>query len=159
MTVGVATCSPEASIQDIARLFIERYLEIIVVIDPVDGHAIGVISQNELIKAYALPGNRPKKAEEIMQDQVPQVPADIPLTAAAQIMIDRGVRALFLMHHSNGIEYPAAVITYQHILRHLAASDPNELKDLGGQAIRQTPVEAFTKRRNEARQKNSRKQG
>ena len=52
---------------------------------------------------------------------VPRVPPDIPLKTAAQIMQDQGVRVLFLTHHAGGIEYPAAYITYKHLLRHLAA--------------------------------------
>ncbi len=72
-----------------------------------------------------------------MREGVPQVPPDIPLTAAAQIMQDQGVRALFLMHHAGGIEYPAAMLSLTtHLLRHLAAKDDDELRDLGIHADR-----------------------
>jgi hypothetical protein len=90
-----------------------------------------------------------------MQDEVPQTPPDIPLTAAAQLMLDRGVRVLFLMHHSSGIEYPAALISYQHILRLLGARDKEELHDLGISATRQSPLEAFIQRREAARSRNT----
>jgi hypothetical protein len=58
------------------------------------------------------------------------------------------------MHHSNGIEYPAGVITYAHILRHMTADSQNDLKDLGIKAERKSPVDAFIERRNAAREKN-----
>ena len=88
-----------------------------------------------------------------MRDEVPQIPADIPLVAAAQIMRDKSVRALFLMHHSAGIEYPAAIITFQHLLRHLAASNADDLRDLGIRAERQSPLDTFYQRREEARRR------
>lgn len=155
MTVGVATCPPETPVREIARLLLEQELEALVVLDPEDGHAMGIVGQEELARAYALPDAASRTAEQVMRDDVPQVPADIPLTVAAQIMQDRGVRALFLMHHSSGIEYPAGVITYRHLLRHLAARDAAELRDLGMHAARQSPMEAFLKRRDEARRKNN----
>jgi CBS domain-containing protein len=88
-----------------------------------------------------------------MRDEVPQVPADIPLAAAAQIMDDLGVRSLFVMHLSGGIEYPVSVISTQHLLRHLAACSEQELADLGIQAERQSPLEAFIQRRDARRQR------
>jgi CBS domain-containing protein len=154
MTVGVATCSPETPVSEVARLLVEMGLEAVVVLDPGDGHALGVVSQDELLKAYPRSAAGELKAEEVMRDEVPQVPADIPLTAAAQIMQDLGVRCLFLMHHSGGIEYPAAMISYQHVLRHLAARNPDELRDLGIHAERQAPLDMFIQRREAMRIKN-----
>ena len=43
---------------------------------------------------------------------VAQVPPDIPLAAAAQMMRDKHLRAVFLMHNASGIIYPAAMLTY-----------------------------------------------
>lgn len=152
MTVGVATCSPETPVADVARLILENGLEEVVVLE--DGNALGVIGQDDLVRAYAT-GNvsvRTALAREIMREGVPQVPPDIPLEAAAQIMRDKGIRALFLMHHAGGIEYPAAVITYRHLIRHLAAKDGNELRDLGIKAERKLPLQAFIERRDAARE-------
>jgi CBS domain-containing protein len=157
MTVGVATCSPDTLLVDIARLLVDKGLEAVVVLDPDEGHALGIVSQDELLKAYTRPDGKDLKAEDIMRDGVPQVPADIPLTAAAQIMMDLGVRVLYLMHHAGGIEYPAGMISYTHLMRHFYATDINEIKDLGIQAERQSPLEAFIERREAARKKNIRK--
>jgi hypothetical protein len=68
-------------------------------------------------------------------------------------MLDRGIRALFLMHHAGGIEYPAGVITFNHFLRLLSARDTGELQDLGIKANRKLPLEAYFQRRDAARQK------
>lgn len=149
MTVGVNTCTPDTPVPDLARWILEKGLEAVVVLK--DGNAEGVVDQTDLIRAYGRPDVHELTAEKIMREEVPQVPPDIPLTAAAQIMLDEGVRALFLMHAAAGIEYPAGIITFQHLLRHLAARDPSELKDLGIQAARQTPLELFIQKRDAAR--------
>jgi len=152
MSVGVATCPPDALLADIVRLMLEKNLEALVVLDPEeDGHALGVITQDEIVKAYARSEPSSLKASDVMRDGVPQVPPEIPLVAAAQIMLDMKVRALFMMHHSAGIEYPAAFITYRHLLRHFIAASDEDLKDLGLSAERQSPLEIFIQRRDAAR--------
>jgi uncharacterized protein YjiS (DUF1127 family) len=88
-----------------------------------------------------------------MSEGVPELPADVNLETAAQMMKDRGIRIAYMLHNAAGITYPAAFISYRHILRHLAASDDNDLKDLGLSAERKSPLEAFIQRRDEARRK------
>jgi CBS domain-containing protein len=153
MSVGVATCSPDTPIVDIARLLVENSLEAVVVLDPVEGHALGIVSQDELMQAYSQGEARSMRAEDIMRDGVPQVRPDIPLGVASQLMRDQGVRVLFIMHHAGGIEYPAAYISYRHLLRHIAAKEGEDLRDLGIQAERQSPLEVFIQRREESRKR------
>jgi predicted transcriptional regulator len=151
MKVGVPTCSPDTPVPELARLLVEMNFEAVVVLNPEDGHAIGIVSQRELIEAYSREGGRGLTAEDVLVEGVPQTPADIPLEAAAQIMLDTGVRALFQIHHAGGIEYPAAMLTFNHLLRHLAAECDEELSDLGITARREAPLDAFFKRRDHAR--------
>ncbi len=151
MTVGVTSCSPDTLITEIARTMLDTDLEALVVLDH-EGHAVGVVSQAAVVQAYARDDRR-LTAGDIMREGVPEIPPDIPLAAAAQIMQDQGVRALFLMHHSDGISYPAAVIAYRHLLRHLAAEDSTDLKDLGIRAERVSPLDTFIKRRDAARKR------
>ena len=152
MTVGVVTCLPETSIVDIARIMLDADVEAVVVLE--EGNALGIIGQDELVQAFTRPDHTQLTAEQILREGVPQVPADIPLTAAAQYMLDQKVRALFLMHHAGGIEYPAAMISYNHLLRLVAARNPQELNDLGILAERQSPIDTFLKRRDAARRIN-----
>ena len=84
---------------------------------------------------------------------MPELGADLPLTVAAQIMKDKRIRIAYMMHNAGGIIYPAAFLSYRHILRHMAARDENELKDLGLAAERKSPIEQFIERRDEARRK------
>ena len=69
-------------------------------------------------------------------------------------MQDQDIRVLYLMHHAGGIEYPAAMISYKHLLRQLTANNEAELRDLGIRAERQTPLEMFNQRRDAARNRN-----
>lgn len=149
MTVGVITCPSDTPIIDIANIILAKDLEGVVVLE--DGHAIGMISQDELVAAYSRDDIYDLKAVDILREDIPQVPADIPLKAAAQFMHDKGVRVMFLTHHAAGITYPAAVISYRHLIRHLAASNKEELGDLGIKAKRVAPLDSFIKRRDKAR--------
>ena len=149
MTVGVFTCLPETPIKEIARTILERELEEMVVLE--EGHNIGVVGQEELAQIYTRVDWETLKAEDVLRPQVPTVPADIPISTAAQFMKDLNVRVLYLTHHAGGIEYPAAYISYRHLIRHMAARDKNELQDLGIKAQRQSPIETFIQRRDEAR--------
>ncbi len=151
MTVGVETCSPDTPIVQVARALLLNQLDEIVVLE--EGNALGVIGQKELVQAYIQGETDNLAAEDVMREGVPQVPPDIPLAAAAQIMLDMDVRTLFLMHQSTGIEYPAALISFRHILRHLAAENAEELRDLGIKAERKSPLETFIERRNAARKR------
>ena len=151
MTVGVLTCTPGTPLAELAQLMLDKNCEAVVVMQ--DGHALGVIGEDELVSAFHREDPRKLVAADVLREGVPQVPPDIPLAAAAQLMRDQGVRTLFLMHHAGGIEYPAAQISYRHLLRFLAAQDESELRDLGIHAERQSPLEAFIQRRDAARKK------
>jgi hypothetical protein len=88
-----------------------------------------------------------------MRSEIAGVPPDIPLKTAALLMLDKGVRTLYVTHQAGGVEYPAAYISYKHILRHLSSKDIQELNDLGIQSKRQSPIETFIQRRDEARRR------
>ena len=155
MSVGVLTCSPETPVVQLTRILLERDLEGAVVLDD-RGHAAGIVTLDDLVRAYAEGAvaddhSQALPVQAVMQDGVPQIPPDIPLTAAAQIMQDRNLRIVFMMHHAGGIEYPAAMLSYKHLLRHMAMEEVDDLSDLGIKAERESPLETFYRRRDEAR--------
>ena len=150
MSVGVLTCSPDTAVVELTRVLLEKDLEGAVVLDD-HGHAAGSVTRDDLVRAYARGDYEGLTVDQVMQDGVEQAPPDIPLTAAAQIMQDRGVRIIFLMHNAGGISYPAAMLSFTHLLRHLAMEEMVDLHDLGIKASREAPLESFFKRRDEAR--------
>ena len=152
MTVGVPTCKTDTPVVDIARFLLEHNVEEMVVLGS-EGEGVGVVGYEELVKAYGRENLRELAAEQVMREGVPELPSDIPLVAAAQMMRDKGIRVAYMNHNSAGIIYPAASISYKHIVRHIAAKDESELKDLGLAAARKSPVEVFVARREEARKK------
>jgi CBS domain-containing protein len=155
ITIGVDSCSPETNICELAQYMVDKGMEAFVVLDE-NNHAVGYVSQFELIAAFSRGAYYNLAAEDVMADGLPQVPADIPAVAAVQIMMDQGLRVLFVTHHAGGIEYPAAVITYNHILKYLANGEGGRAKDVGIKAERKSPVEMFIERRDAARKRNSR---
>jgi predicted transcriptional regulator len=118
-----------------------------------EGEGVGVVGYEELVRAYGRENLRELTAEQVMCEGVPELPSDIPLAAAAHMLRDKGIRVAYMNHNSAGIIYPAASISYKHILRHIAAKDESDLKDLGLAAERKSPVEVFIERKNEARKK------
>ena len=152
MTVGVQTCKHDTPAKEIAGFLLEHHIEAMCVLDA-EGHGIGVVGEQELVSAYGRDDLDELTAEDVMSEGVPELGADLPLTVAAQMMKDKGIRIAYMMHNSAGIIYPAAFISYRHILRHMAASDESDLKDLGLAAERKSPIEQFIARRDEARKK------
>jgi len=152
MSVGVPTCALDDSVRDLTRWFLEKDIEGAVVLDEL-GHGAGVVTRDELVKVYGQGNWEGLTAEAIMAVDIPQAPPDIPLSVAAQIMQDTGVRVLFMTHHAGGINYPAAFLTYKHFLRHLSAFNEEELRDLGIEAQRESPIDVFTRRRDQALQR------
>lgn len=150
MTVGVPTCKINTPVVDIARFLIDNNVEEMVVLGE-EGEGVGVCGYRELVNAYDRDNVRDLTAEDVMSEGVPELPSDIPLKLAAQLMKDKGIRVAYMNHNSAGIIYPAASISYKHLVRHLAAKDESELKDLGISAERKSPLEVFMQRRDEAR--------
>ena len=150
MSIGVPTCKTTTPIVDIARFILENHIEEVVVLGEI-GEGLGVVGYEELVKVYVKDNTKNLTAEDIMREGIPELPADISIALAAQILKDKGIRVAYMMHNSAGIVYPAALISYKHILRHLAAKDETELKDLGLAAERKSPVETFIERRDQAR--------
>ena len=152
MTVGVPTCKTDVLVGDIARFIIDNNLEEMVVLGA-EGEGVGVVGYEELVREYGRDDIKSLTAEQVMREGVPELPSDIPLTVAAQMMKDQNIRVVYMTHNSSGIIYPAAMISYKHIIRHIAAKDESELKDLGIKAERKSPLEQFIERRDEARRK------
>ena len=151
MHIGVVTCQPNTSIDEIARTMLKSEIDSLIVQDPIDGNSLGLISQTDLVKAYALEKTEIVTAIHLMKEEIPQILPEIPLITAAQMMLDNNIRTYYLMHHSGGIIYPAAYISYVILLRFLSAKEDQDLPGLGYKAERKTPLEVFEKKRDAAR--------
>lgn len=124
MQIGVTTCSAGTPVPEAVCNLLQNGLESLVVLDE-NGHAAGLFGRREAVAAYGLSGigregNESLTVADVMRPDIPEIPPDIPATAAAQLMLDQNVRALYLMHHDGGISWPAAVLRFDDILRRLA---------------------------------------
>jgi predicted transcriptional regulator len=153
MIVGVPTCKRDTPVVEIARFLMDRNLEGICVLDE-EGNGVGLVGVEELVNAYGRQEIWELVAEDVMREGMPTLPADITIKLAAEFMQDQNTRIAFLIHNAAGTIYPAAYITFRHLVRHLAAESDEELKDLGIRAQRELPVEAFIKRRDAAKKRN-----
>ncbi len=150
MKVGVPTCKTDTPVVEVARFLIENNVEEMVVLGQ-EGEGVGVCGYRELIRSYIREDIRELQAEDIMTEGIPEIPPDIPLNLAAQLLQDKSLRVAYLNHNSAGIIYPAASISAKHLVRNLAARNEADLKDLGLKAERKSPIEVFKERRKEAR--------
>jgi hypothetical protein len=85
-------------------------------------------------------------AADVMDEDIPEAPADIPLTAVVQLMADFGVDHLFFMHHAGGRAWPASVINLRDIVKALAG--PEYIQGQGMHAARPSPMDLSRQRYN-----------
>lgn len=155
MHIGVTTCRSNTPLVEVVRILLSQGLESCIVLDE-NSHAVGMLSRREAVAAYGRLGGNPEDlgrltAGDVMRPDIPQVPPDIPAMAAVQIMLDQGVREIYLLHHAGGLSWPAAVLRFDDVLRCMAAESEAEIADLGAGAPRKSPIEAFRERYSKAR--------
>lgn len=124
MQIGVVTCPANTPLVEAVAILLREELESLVVLDA-NGHAAGLFGRREAVVAYGLSPLRTQgyatlTVAEAMRPDIPEIPADIPATAAAQLMLDQGERAFYLMHHDGGIRWPSAVFRFEDVLRQMA---------------------------------------
>jgi predicted transcriptional regulator len=148
MRIGVPTCKLEDTLAQVAALMIDGGHTAVVVLDE-EADTRGWINERMLAQAYERAAARHENASEraaqdVMDEHVPECPADIPLGAAAQLMADAGVDHLFFLHHAGGRTWPSSVLSQRDLLRVLAGSD--YIKGQGTAAPRPTPMDLFRQR-------------
>ena len=151
MRIGVPTCKVDDPIVPLAQQMIEQGWTAIVVMDD-DGDARGWINEHMMAVAYVrvaqtfevFETSKVLTAQDIMDEDVPEGPADIPLAATVQFMADMGVDHLFYMHNAGGKTWPASVLNLRDVVKALAG--PEYIKVQGMHAVRPTPMDLFRQR-------------
>ncbi len=142
MHIGVPTCAEDTPLMEAIQILLADKLEALVVLDS-HGHAAGVLNRADVVAAFARLDKKKWEALSVAQVMHPdylEIPSDIPATAALQIMLDRGVREAYLMHHDRGLSWPAAVLRFDDVLRYMVAPAAAESK-----ASRQALLEKLTR--------------
>lgn len=148
MRIGVPTCKLEDSVAHVAALMIDGGHTAVVVLDE-EADTRGWISERILANAYAQVAAAAEdasslSAQDVMVEDVPECPSDLPLAAAVGIMADLGVDHLFFLHHAAGRMWPASVLSLRDVVKALAG--PEYLKNQGMHAARPTPMDLFRQR-------------
>jgi len=111
MTIGVPVCRDAEPCGRVVTRLQRENRPVVVALDE-DGMACGWLTRAQLESA---PPTRP--CGEVMDEAIPTVSPDLPVEAAVQLMRERGVEYLFLMHAWPGEPRPAAVISLTAIER------------------------------------------
>lgn len=124
MQIGVTTCRDDTPLAEAARTLLGKQLESLIVLNE-HGHAVGMLTRPDVVAAYGHSGARaqgtePLTAGDVMRPDILEIPADIPATAAALMILDHGIREAYLLHHDGGLSWPAAVFRFDDVLRYLA---------------------------------------
>ena len=110
MTIGVPVCRDTETCPEVkARLEKQKSdVEALIALDE-DGMLCGWLTRDQLDR------NERKFIHEVMDEEIPTVSPTLPVEAAAQLMRDKGVQYLFLIHDWPGVPRPSAVISLKTI--------------------------------------------
>ena len=102
---GITTCFDTTLFVEAVRTLLKKNIESLIVLDDYS-RAIGIFSRHEAVETYARSGINATNFDtltvaDVMRSDIPQVSANIPAITAAQIMLDQGLRNIYLMHHKN----------------------------------------------------------
>jgi CBS domain-containing protein len=126
MRRGVTSCPAHTPLTEAASIMLREGAEALIVLGG-GNQAAGVLSKRDIVKAYAEAGTGVCDLQNLtvsdkMSSDVPQIPPDIPALAATQIMLDQGLRDIYIMHHQNSASphRPVGVFSLNDIIREVA---------------------------------------
>ena len=142
MQVGVPTCREDTPLKEAARLLVERNVGALIVLDE-DANMTGWIGEHHMARVAGEDVSS-LVAGDVLNEQVPVILPDVPAAAAAQLMLDQGLRQMFVTHHAGGVKYPAAMITLQDVCRIVAGME--RAPGVGVGAERPSAIDLFKHR-------------
>jgi CBS domain-containing protein len=126
MRSGVTAISADVLFVEAVRTLLHDNLESLIVSDD-HSRAVGMLSKREAVEAYARSGIsrgdlKTLTVADTMRSGIPDVPPDIPAITAAQIMLDQGLREIYVMHHKNAgtPNRPVGVLSLSAVLGELS---------------------------------------
>ena len=122
MRRGVLTCQLNTPVAEIVRQMVDNKIDAAVVVD-VDGEAVGMITELEVMRAYVEELGE-LKAEHIMQPKAQVVAPDTLVIEAVHIMLDRQVRHLVIKGEPLR-EVPVGIISAMDIVRDMVGLPPD----------------------------------
>ncbi|MFI4984596.1 MAG: cyclic nucleotide-binding/CBS domain-containing protein [Solirubrobacterales bacterium] len=102
MRYGIFSCPADASLRDAARTMSLHHVHTIVVTDPADGSPWGVLSDGALLSALVDSGGDERRLRDVADRDLSTISSSEPLTAAAELMRDRGIAHLVVRDAQSG---------------------------------------------------------
>lgn len=123
MHLGVITCGPDTSVEEVAETMSARDVSALVVVDPV-GYALGLISRTDLVNATFvqpyLKHWRGLAARHLMTSPVVSVRADSPVREAAQVLRERKIHRVVVTVVEGAWERPIGILSVTDLVGRLA---------------------------------------
>jgi CBS domain-containing protein len=113
MQIGVPTCETDTPLTEVARLLSQEERDVLVVMG--ENGVVGVVSQSDLARAF-LDDYKSMTAQDIMTANMYSVSPDIPLKAAVEMMIDKGVHQVLVVRENGGVPVPTGVLSKRHLI-------------------------------------------
>jgi CBS domain-containing protein len=121
MSRSVVTCTPETSLREAACRMTDHHRSTLVVVNEMSGELEGIVSRSDLARAYETDYDA-VKVESVMTQDVETIVPDIPVAAAVQIMLDRNIDHLIIMHARPAPQRPVGVLSLSAVVRDMAGT-------------------------------------
>jgi len=122
MHLGVITCTPETSAEDVAETMKLHDVSALVVVD-VEGYAVGLISRTDLVNAtFVQPYLRHWRglsARHLMTSPVVSVRAETPLAEAVRLIKERRIHRVVVTMPEGSRERPIGILSVTDLVGHL----------------------------------------
>lgn len=102
MRYGIFSCSADTSLRDAARTMSLHHVHAIVVTDPADGSLWGMLSDSALLSALLDLDGEERSLRDVADRDLSTISSSEPLTAAAELMRDRGIAHLVVRDAQSG---------------------------------------------------------
>lgn len=119
MSHGVMTCMPETTVHEAVQRMTEHKVNALVVVQATSGELEGVVSHSDLARVHDHDYDS-ITVESVMNHAVETIIPDIPVLAAVQIMLDRNMDRLVIMHIKPAPSRPVGVLSLSDVIRDMA---------------------------------------
>lgn len=122
MKRGVPTCQLDTPVLQVARQMLRANVDTTVVVDDL-GEVSGIISRTDIVRLHSQ-RYWEMRAEDIMTYNVLTIVPDVPVNAAAQLMLDNRIHQLVILHARPAPQRPVGILTMRDVIRYMVESAP-----------------------------------
>lgn len=122
MKRSVPTCQFDTLVLQVARQMLRANADTVVVVDDL-GEVSGIISRTDIVRLHSQ-RYWEMRAEDIMTYNVLTIVPDVPVNAAAQLMLDNRIHQLVILHARPAPQRPVGILTMRDVIRYMVESAP-----------------------------------